>query len=67
MSFPTSNLIIGLEVDGVVKMLKDIDPAEGTYTLVDTGGDVFPIKEGARVKKQLSEHEPENTFVVLPA
>lgn len=67
MSFPTSNLRIGLEVEGVVKILSDIDLEAGTYNLVDTGGDVFPIKEGGAAKRRLSELEPDKYFLSLPA
>lgn len=67
MSFPTSSLRIGLEVDGVTKQLTNIDAEEGTYDIVDTDGQVFPTRDAAPVLRKLRENEPEKTFIAIPA
>lgn len=67
MSFPTSDLRIGLEVEGVTKQLTNIDADEGTYDIVDTDGQVFPIRDAAPVLRKLREKEPEKTFIAIPA
>lgn len=67
MSFPTSSLRIGIEVDGVTKQLTNIDADEGTYDIVDADGQIFSTRDAAPVLRKLREKEPENTFVAIPA
>lgn len=67
MSFSANNLRIGLEVDGVTKQLTNIDADEGTYDIVDAGGQIFSTRDAAPILRKLREKEPENTFVAIPA
>lgn len=65
MSFASDNLVIGLEVEGTIKQLTNIDAEEGTYEVVDTDGEVFPVREAIPVIRKLRENEPEKVFIAI--
>lgn len=67
MSFASDNLIIGIDVEGTIKQLTNIDADEGTYDIVDVDGQVIPTRDAIPVLRKLREEEPEKTFVAIPA
>ena len=67
MSFASDNLIIGIDVEGTIKQLTNIDADEGTYDIVDVDGQVFPTRDAIPVLRKLRENEPEKTFIAIPA
>lgn len=67
MGFASNSMKIGLVVDGETKYLDNIDIEEGTYSVVDEGGAVYSVDEGAPIVSKLRKNEPEETFLTIPA
>lgn len=66
MSAGSSTIKIGLVTDGIVQYLTNVNKETLTYDLVESGGEIFPVRDGAQVVSRLREKEQDKMFVVLP-
>ena len=67
MSMVYEKIVIGLEENGVTKMIDNLSLDDLTYDLVDEGGEVFVANEGVEAISKLRKAEPDKNFLVFGA
>ena len=67
MSMVHERIRIGVENEGQVKLIDNLDLDTLTYDLVDEGGETFAAEQGTEAFKALKEGDPDKNFTILPA
>ena len=67
MSMVHENIRIGVESEGQIKLIDNLDLDSLSYDLVDEGGEVFTAEQGTETFKTRKEGDPDTNFTILPA